>query len=121
LPYGHGTIPSGAHECGSYVKNKRNPLFRNVGTAFRPVLHTANRPTIAPILAHRHLSNTAPVPSLDGEGIKGRGDHAEFRPIDFARSPHGSRIRSLPVMSAAGRLDAPRPDQALTARSGKTR
>src|SRR5690625_3563801 len=54
---------------------------------------------------------TAPVPSPDGEGIKGRGDRAEFRPIYFARSPHGSRIRSFPVMSAAGRLNTPGPEQ----------
>src|SRR5690625_1481522 len=54
---------------------------------------------------------TAPVPSPDGEGIKGRGDRAEFRPIYFARSPHGARIRSFPVVSAAGRLNTPRPEQ----------
>jgi len=29
---------------------------------------------------------TAPVPSPDGEGIKGRGDRAEFRPIYIALS-----------------------------------
>src|SRR5690625_3905994 len=54
---------------------------------------------------------TAPVPSRDGAEIKGRGDHAAFRPIYFVRSPHGSRICSLPVMSAAGRLDTPRLEQ----------
>src|SRR5690625_6207532 len=79
--------------------------------------HERHRPAVwAPPAARA----TAPVPSPDGEGIKGRGDDAAFRPIDIARPPRGSRIRSLPVMSAAGRFNTPRPDQARTARTGKT-
>src|SRR5690625_3059435 len=70
--------------------------------------HERHRPSDPDAAA---LKETAPVPSPDGEGIKGRGDRAEFRPIYFARSPHGSRIRSFPVMSAAGRLNTPGPEQ----------
>src|SRR5690625_2485230 len=74
----------------------------------RRLSHERHRPA-GPDAATR--TETAPVPSPDGEGIKGWGDRAEFRPIYFARSPHGSRIRSLPVMSAAGRLNTPGPEQ----------
>src|SRR5690625_2447093 len=70
--------------------------------------HERHRPSDPDAAA---LKEAAPVPSPDGEGIKGRGDRAEFRPIYFARSPHGSRIRSFPVMSAAGRLNTPGPEQ----------
>src|SRR5690625_3157426 len=104
-PAARATAPVGAMHPSSAAQSIAAARPHDTNRRSSHERHRPSAPDTTPAKAR------APALTRDGEGSKGRGDRPEFRPIYFARSPHGSRIRSLPVMSAAGRLNTPGPEQ----------